>query len=178
LRSHYVMALSSSASASSVCWHKGFATYLLMWWTDSFDILIHWFLVWDMVWDWFWGFQLPPFFMRGQKGLFNIFFSNFFNLHPILMGFFHCVPCKKIYQMDSSRHALSLTVFELQGGENWPRPNFRNFFICHPILMGFFSFDSLWKMHKKLLQAFFCIFYSFLKKRGLKGPKMSFSRVW
>ena len=27
------------------------ATYLLMRWTDSFDILIHWFLVWDMVWD-------------------------------------------------------------------------------------------------------------------------------
>ena len=54
---------------------------------------------------------------------------------------------------------------------NWPHRNFWNFCICHPILMRFVPFDPLWKMQKRLLLAFSCIFYGIFLKRGSKGPK-------
>jgi len=55
---------------------------------------------------------------------------------------------------------------------------FETFLFVIRFWWGFFHLIPCEKCHKKLLQAFFCIFYSFFKKRGLKGPKMSFSRVW
>ena len=60
-----------------------------------------------------------------------------------LWGFLHYIPCKKSCRMDPSRMTLSITVFELQGGQEWPRPKFFNFFIFDRILMGFFLNDSL-----------------------------------
>ena len=120
------------ALVSFVCGHKDFCSISLV-------VVTRRSIVCDMVWDWFWGFQLIPISFLGAKKGILIFFQYF------LCFFINYFPCKENCQMNSWHHVLSLTVFELQGGEIDNTQIFDIFETFHLSIHfdGFSSKDSL-----------------------------------
>ena len=111
----------------------------------------------------------PVFWGRARRGFYLIWMQVLYFLSNFDGVFSLYIPWKSQHHRPQVSWPISYCYWDMRGQKR-PRPNFWNFFISRQILMGFFANDSLWKIQKKFLQAFFVKCTVFCIK-GVKGFK-------